>query len=69
MKKIIILGMFILALYGCSNVQPWERGILAKPKMSLSSDNMIDSINDHMYFSREASSGGKGFAGGGCGCN
>jgi hypothetical protein len=26
-------------------------------------------IDDHIYFSKEASSGGRGFAGGGCGCN
>ncbi len=24
---------------------------------------------EHIYFSKEASSGGRGFAGGGCGCN
>ena len=26
-------------------------------------------IDDHIYFSKEASSGGRSFAGGGCGCN
>jgi len=26
-------------------------------------------IDDHIYFSKEASSGGAGYAGGGCGCN
>ena len=25
--------------------------------------------DEHIYFSKEASSGGRGFAGGGCGCN
>lgn len=67
-KKIITI-IFLWTLYGCANVQPWEKDTLAQPKMSLQSDNMIDSINDHIYFSRESSSGGRGFAGGGCGCN
>ena len=32
--------------------------------------NALDlAIDDHIYFSKEASSGGRGFAGGGCGCN
>jgi hypothetical protein len=32
--------------------------------------NTLDlAIDDHIYFSKEASSGGRGFAGGGCGCN
>jgi hypothetical protein len=26
-------------------------------------------MDDHVYFSKEASSGGRGFGGGGCGCN
>ena len=32
--------------------------------------NAIDlGLDDHIYFSKEASSGGRGFGGGGCGCN
>ena len=30
---------------------------------------LIDTTDDHIYFSKEASSGGRGFGGGGCGCN
>ena len=26
-------------------------------------------VDAHIYFSKEASSGGRSFAGGGCGCN
>jgi hypothetical protein len=26
-------------------------------------------LDDHIHFSKEAASGGRGFAGGGCGCN
>ena len=55
-------------LTGCVNVQPWERGNLADPTMSASSplDGMM---SEHMWFSREAASGGAGVGGGGCGCN
>ena len=32
-------------------------------------DPLEAAIDDHIYFSKEASSGGRGFGGGGCGCN
>lgn len=61
----------LLALSGCSSlgVQPWERDVLARPEMSLDADPLDAAIDDHIYFSKEASSGGRGFGGGGCGCN
>lgn len=56
---------------GCSSmgVEPWERDILAKDEMQLTTDPLEAAIDDHIYFSKEASSGGRGFGGGGCGCN
>ena len=56
---------------GCSSmgVEPWERDILAKDEMQLTTDPVEAAIDDHIYFSKEASSGGRGFGGGGCGCN
>ena len=68
----MILGVFVLAgLSGCSGmgVEPWERDILAKDEMQMVSDPLEASLDDHIYFSKEASSGGRGFGGGGCGCN
>jgi thiol-disulfide isomerase/thioredoxin len=50
-------------------VHPWERGELAAPEMQLACDPLEFEFDDHIYFSREASSGGRGFGGGGCGCN
>ena len=63
--------LVVLALSGCSNlgVKPWERNILAKPSMMLEENAMDSAFDDHIYFSKEASSGGRGFSGGGCGCN
>ncbi len=50
-------------------VEPWERDVLAKKQMQLVTDPVEAGIDDHIYFSKEASSGGRGFGGGGCGCN
>lgn len=59
------------ALSGCSNlgVQPWERELLAKPSMQLSGAPLESTIDDHIYFSKEAATGGRSTGGGGCGCN
>jgi len=60
-----------LALGACSGlgVQPWDRDLLARDDMQLVSDPIEASLDEHIYFSKEASSGGQGFGGGGCGCN
>jgi uncharacterized protein DUF4266 len=68
MKK-IPLCLILLGLAGCAGVQPWERDVLARPEMSLDNAPLEAAIDDHIYFSKEASSGGRGFGGGGCGCN
>lgn len=59
------------ALSGCSGlgVQPWDRDILAREDMQLVNDPIEAALDEHIYFSKEASSGGQGFGGGGCGCN
>jgi len=61
----------VVVLCGCSSigVKPWQRDLLAKESMQLSSSPLDAAIDDHVYFSKEASSGGRGFGGGGCGCN
>ena len=42
---------------------------MARPEMQLVSYPLQTAADEHIYFSKEASSGGRGFAGGGCGCN
>jgi len=67
-----VFSVFVLGfLSACSTlgVEPWERDVLAKDEMQLVSDPLEANIDDHIYFSKEASSGGRGFGGGGCGCN
>ncbi|GAA4097268.1 DUF4266 domain-containing protein [Zhongshania borealis] len=58
-------------LSACSSigVDPWQRQNLAKPEMALDSSPLTSALDDHIYFSKEASSGGRSFGGGGCGCN
>ena len=67
----LVLAPLLVVLGGCSSlgVQPWERGTLAKPEMALNSQPIVSALDDHIYFSKEASSGGRSFGGGGCGCN
>ena len=59
----------VLLLGACAPVQPWQRGDLARDDMQLPSDPAQAAFEDHTYFSKEGSSGGRGFGGGGCGCN
>lgn len=68
-KKMFLLALAANALAACSSLgaQPWERDILAKPEMQTSAVDAA--FDEHIYFSKEASSGGAGFGGGGCGCN
>jgi hypothetical protein len=54
---------------GCDPVKPWQRGTLADPIMRPDRDPIGQGMIDHVYFSREAASGGSSVGGGGCGCN
>jgi len=71
-RRALYLPTFLIAfgLTGCvTPVQPWERGILAKPQMALTPDNQNFALMQHTYLSKEISQGGYGIGGGGCGCN
>lgn len=59
----------VAGLAGCAGVEPWDRDVLARPEMQIVSDPIEAAADEHIYFSKEASSGGQGFGGGGCGCN
>jgi hypothetical protein len=67
------LLLVLLALGGCSSIQPWvkpyERDRLADPIMTWDRDAISTALLDHVHESREGSRGGTGAAGGGCGCN
>jgi len=67
--KIILFCLIAFSLSACTNVQPWEKGNLAKKEMAWSPDAMQAAMNSQVYASKESSRGGNGSAGGGCGCN
>ena len=71
MKRIVSIVLILGLLSGCSSmgVEPWERDVLAREDMQLIADPLEAATDDHIYFSKEATSGGRGFGGGGCGCN
>jgi hypothetical protein len=71
MWKCVLLVALGVITAGCSSlgVKPWQRGDLARADMQLGANPLDAAIDDHLYFSKEASSGGRSFAGGGCGCN
>lgn len=70
-RLVIVAALAMSSVTACSSlgVEPWERDVLAKEEMQLVTDPLEAAIDDHIYFSKEASSGGRGFGGGGCGCN
>jgi len=71
LARCAILAGLVLGACGCSalGVKPWQREILARPEMALEAAPIDAAIDDHIYFSKEAASGGRSFGGGGCGCN
>ena len=54
---------------GCATVKPWDRDLLAKREMQFVTCAQLHAIDEHVYFSKEASLGGSSLSGGGCGCN
>ena len=77
MNKLIVICM-LFVISGCEtvknitikeDVKAWEKDILAGQAMQFPQDNMQSFADDHIFFSKEASTGGSGVGGGGCGCN
>lgn len=72
-KHLLLVALIFMAIWGsgCAavGVNVWEREVLADPAMQLDAEAVDWAFDDHIYFSKEASSGGRGFGGGGCGCN
>ncbi len=66
---VLIILFIVFGFSACSSVQLWERGVLARPEMAWEPDSLRGQLAEHVYFSKEGSSGGYGAGGGGCGCN
>jgi hypothetical protein len=70
LKLIFAAGtVALLFTSGCVNVKPWERGTLTDYTMQSGRDPIATAQSEHIWFSREEASGGRGVGGGGCGCN
>ena len=69
--RLVLLATAVLLTQGCTSlgVKPWQRDVLARPEMALDAYPVDTAFDEHIYFSKEAASGGRGFGGGGCGCN
>ena len=71
-RAALLLAVLALSsLTGCALQPPqaFEKGNLAKREMTFGADPLDEAFSQHVYFSKEAASGGTGVGGGGCGCN
>ncbi len=68
-RFLLILCILVTAACSSPGVKPWEREVLAQEDMLMDANALDLAFDEHIYFSKEASSGGQGFSGGGCGCN
>lgn len=71
---LLLLAVASLLSGGCTSanlvrVKPWERATLAGYSMNPGRDSLNTALTEHIYFSREVASGGRGVGGSGCGCN
>ena len=65
----LVITVLALTCVGCSEVKPWDRDLLAEKQMQPVPSALDSGIDAHIFFSKEAASGGQGVGGGGCGCN
>jgi hypothetical protein len=65
----LVFACALLNACALETVKPWDRDLLSKPQMQLVPNPVDAFLDEHIYFSKEASSGGAGVGGGGCGCN
>ncbi len=69
--KVILFIVPMIFLGGCmQEVQPWEKGTLAKETMKEGGINsLVKKYDEHIYYSKEGTKGGGAIGAGGCGCN
>ena len=69
--RLLTWGACLVALSACSHigVKPWQRDLMSQEAMRPDGYPIDSGFDDHIYFSKEATSGGRSAAGGGCGCN
>ena len=71
LRGCVMLGLLAI-LTACASLTPpkaWEKGELARSSMQFDADPLNAQFTQHVYTSKEVTSGGFGVGGGGCGCN
>lgn len=68
-RRVAFLLLLASLASGCATVHPWDRDLLAQKKMRFVPNPAMQGIDEHIYFSKEGSTGGQEVGGGGCGCN
>jgi hypothetical protein len=69
MMRLALALLLALCALACVTVKPQQRAILADPSMVFDGDPESSGPIRHVYQNREATFGGEGVSGGGCGCN
>jgi len=69
LQKLLLIVILPALMTGCATVKPWDRDLLAEKDMALVTSPLDNALQSHVFFSKEAASGGQGVGGGGCGCN
>ena len=64
--RTVSLLVLLCGLAACEAVPAYQRGDLARTEMAFDPDPLESRLNQHIYFSKEASTGGNGVAAGGC---
>lgn len=69
-RTLALLGLTVVLGAGCATVPQRQYGrYLGDMTMRTDRDPAGLAMAEHMFFSREAATGGRGVGGGGCGCN
>ena len=63
------VALLLLALAGCTTLQPWERGQLQRPHMAPVADPLAAGLEEHVHTQREGMAGASATTGVSCGCN
>ncbi len=66
---LLVITLQACAVFKVEQVKPWQKRTLSEPAMQLNAATAETLADEHIYFSKEASTGGKDIGGGGCGCN
>ncbi len=68
-RTVLIAPIVFSGACSFEEVKPWQRDVLAQDRAQLIQDRLEVESDQHIYFSKEAASGGGSLGGGGCGCN